>query len=349
MEFLKKFNLKTSSVLKIVGLAILAIVILVVAFRLIGSSFNSVLKKTGIYNISSQGVPSYDYTEDAISSTKYSGGNSISLSERNVVTSPSIAPTYQNNGTTGDTAEEFEVTEYNATIETRQLNNTCATITDLKKLEYVIFENANEYNHGCNYVFKVKHDKVSDILGIIKNMNPKELSENTYTIKKLVDDFTSRIDILKKKLSSIDETMRKAVNAYDDITLLATKVQDVESLAKIIDSKINIIERLTQERININAQLEQIQRSKTEQLDRLEYTYFRININENKFIDEQNIKDSWKAVIKGFVTDVNKFIQDVTVNLVVILLFILQYAIYLLILLIVAKYGWKLAKYIWKK
>ncbi len=345
MDFLTKFNLKTSNILKIAGLALLAIILVVVAFRLIGSSFNSIFEKTETNNISSQGAPSY---ESGITE-KYSAEDSVGLSIRNIGTTPGSAPVYGSGQTTGDKSEEFEVTEYNATIETRQLDKACMTVANLKAREDVIFENTKEYDRGCNYIFKVKKDKVSEILAIIKKMNPKEISENTYTIKKLIDDYTGEAEILKKKLSSIDETLKKAVGAYDDVTVLATRVQDVESLAKIIDSKINIIERLTQERININSRLERIERSKIEQLDRLEYTYFQVNVFENKFIDWKNMKDSWKTSVKEFVRDVNQVVQDITINLVSLLLHILQYVIYILILLVIAKYGWQFVKYIWKK
>src|SRR3989339_375383 len=177
---------------------------------------------------------------------------------------------------------------------------------NLKPREDVIFENASEYEKNCNYSFKVKRDSVKEILSIIESLDPKELNENTYTIKRLIEDYTSELEILQKKLNSIEETLNNAINAYDDITELATKTRDVENLAKIIDRKIRIIERLTQERININSQLERLNRSKAEQLDRLEYTYFRVYVFENKFIDREDLKDSWKTAMKSFVRDINK-------------------------------------------
>src|SRR3989339_721006 len=162
---------------------------------------------------------------------------------------------------------------------------------NLKPREDVIFENASEYEKNCNYSFKVKRDSVKEILSIIESLDPKELNENTYTIKRLIEDYT----------------------------------RDVENLAKIIDSKIRIIERLTQERININSQLERLNRSKAEQLDRLEYTYFRVYVFENKFIDREDLKDSWKTAIKSFVRDINKIAQDITINLAALLFLILEY------------------------
>ncbi len=344
MNFLHKDNLKLPVMLKIGGLTILGIVIIAFAITLLGSSFKSIMgTKRGINESYSLGQPAYDMVK------MESAGSAMGLSVRNVVSSPSPILPPNTEVTSGDDAEEFEVTEYNTTIETRNLDKSCLNISDLKSKDYVIFENSSEYDHGCDYVFKVKKDNVEEILDIIKEMNPKDLQENTYTIKKLVEDFTSRIEILEKKLASVDETLDKAVRAYDEVTVLATRIQDVETLTKIINSKVDIIERLTQERININSQLEQISRSKAEQLDRLEYTYFRVNIWENKFIDGENLKDSWKMAVKSFVRDTNQVFQDITINLLVSLFLLLQYIIYLFILLIVAKYGWKLVKYIWRK
>jgi len=343
MNFLEKNNLTVGKILKMAGLTLLGVVVLVFVLSFVGSSYNSIFRKSVSRSSGLQVAPSYNY-----GLTAGIGGNEMAYDTAKVgMPAPDLS--IRNTGVSGAKAEDFEVTEYSASIETRNLENDCKVVTDLKKLDYVIFENSSEYDKGCNYTFKVQNDHKVEILDVIKKLDPKEMVENTYTIKKQVDDYTSQIDILKKKLTSIDDTLKKATTAYDEITVLATKVQNVESLAKIIDSKINLIERLTQERMNVNAQLEQIQRSKAEQMDRLEYTYFNVNIFENKLVDGKNLKDSWKSTVQAFVQNLNKVAQDVTVNLIGWVFLVLQYAIYLLIVLVVVKYGWKLVTYIWKK
>ena len=183
----------------------------------------------------------------------------------------------------------------------------------------------------------------------LKALDPKDLSENTYTIKSQIDDFTSETEILEKKLASIDATLKSALNSYDDISAVATRNQDAASLAKIIDSKFAIIERLTLERLNISAQLERYSRTKAEQLDKLEYTYFHVNVYENKFVDGENLKDSWKASIRNFVHTVNQALQDATLNVIAFLFVIIPYIIYFFILLFIVKYIWRGARYIWNK
>ncbi|MFA5021741.1 MAG: hypothetical protein WC508_01525 [Patescibacteria group bacterium] len=347
-EFLKKMDLKPITILKIAGVILLVIILLAATFRLLGSSFNSLIGRSDIKGISVFDS-SKDYALEQIAESKpaaYGTSGGVNLSVRNVVASPKMVV---GQPTVGDEAEEFEVTEYNSLIKTRQLKKDCAVFIDLKAKDYVIFENATQSEKNCYYTFKVKNVQAEEILGVIKSLNPKDLSQNTYTIKKLVDDYTGQLEILEKKKQSINETLDSAIKSYDEITALATRTQDAASLAKIIDSKINIIERLTQERINVNEQIDLLSRSKSEQLDRLEYTYFYVSLIEDKYVDLISLKESWQAAIKEFVRDINRVAQDITVNLVVVLFYLLQYAIYFFIALIVVKYGWQLAKYIWKK
>ena len=292
------------------------------------------------------GIPmggiSYDYAQTYSEDSVMPGFGGVTLSTRNSMPIPSY-------GTTGNDAENFEVSDYNATIETRDLTGTCATVSALKARTYVIFENATESDTNCYYRFKVAHANVEEILGILKALDPKDMSENTYTIKSQIDDFTSETEILQKKRASIDQTLTSALNAYDDITEIAVKTQNAEALAKIIDSKIQTITRLTEERLNINEQLDRLSRAKAEQLDRLVYTYFGVNVYENKYFDGERIKDSWKATFKSFVESVNRSLQNATVGVLSFVFVVFPYLIYLFLLIVAAKYGWKLTKYIWEK
>ncbi|MEA3398375.1 MAG: hypothetical protein U9R06_01385 [Patescibacteria group bacterium] len=347
MEFLNKYNLTPIKILKIVGLGLLGIVVLAFVFNLLGSSFGAVTKQIapqssfGIGNLAMEDALDFDKGM-AYSKNASSYGSAVAeLSTRNIAPGQGIV--------TGDTAEDYEVTQYNARIETRQLEQVCAVVSGLKPRDYVIFENANEYDTGCNYTFKVKQENKEEILAIIEGLNPKTLTENIRTIKRQIDDYTSKEAILKNKLAVIEDTLSNAVIAYDEISRLATHERDVESLAKIIDSKIRIIESLTQQRVNVTTQLDRLSRSKAEQLDRLDYVYFYVNVYENKFVDPDVIKDSWKAAIKKFINNMNGVLQSVSVNLVYVIFMILQYLLYFFIIFLAIRYAWKYVKYIWRK
>lgn len=362
MDFLKNFEWTPMNVLKAAGLFLVALIVLSVAYNLfLRPTVETVMRDAGNFAVSQGIAPSaysggygggyyadedYLYAEKAGYGGMTEGPMSPTLSLDNIgIPMPPPSPS----GTVGGDAEEFEVTDYSVSIETRDRDDTCTEIAELKKLEYVVFESANEHERGCNYTFKVEHKRVDEVLAILETFDPKELSENTHTIKRQLDDFTSETEILKKKLGAIDETLKSALDAYGEITALATRTQNAEALAKIIDSRINIIERLTQERINVTAQLERLERGKAEQLDKLEYTYFYVNIYENKFVDGKNLADEWKNALRATVNEVNTTLQEVTLGLVALLFLLAQWLLYAFILLIVAKYGWKVVKYLWQK
>ena len=342
MKFLKDFDFSFPSILKLVGIGILGIMFILIVISLVGFAF-----RTAFFGSSSNyaepqyygGVPSSmkmmdaGYDDFAMESQ---------LSMRNIMP---IQPGYA----TGADAEDFEVTEYTGTIRTRKLDEVCVVLEDLKRYKHVIFEDSQRYDKGCSYVFKVVNERVDDVLPIIKELKPKTFQANTKTIKRNIDDYTNEVDILKKKLASVEETLSGAQRAYDEITVLATKTQDVESLAKIIDSKINLIERLTSSRITIKEQIDRLDRARAEQVDKLDYTFFRISVYEYLILDWKSLKDSWTNEFRSFVNEFNNVLQGITVNLAEFMMRLVQVVVYLFIALFVIKYGWRLVKYTWKK
>lgn len=342
MNFFENLNIKQLQVLKFAGLGVIGMIVLAFVVRLFGASFSafpSLNRLGGGATVSSYGYQAAD---------SYARGGTVAgmpeLSVRNIAPMPPTEP-----GSVGGDAEQFEATRYFGTIESRQVKETCGKIAEWKGRDYVVFESSNESDHSCSYSFKVERARAQEILDRVKELKPKDLSENVQTVQRQISDFTSEKEILEKKRASIEKTLEDAIRSYEEIAAIATRSQDAVSLAKIIESKLQIIERLTNERMNINAQLDRLERSKGEQLDQVKYTYFSLNVYENKFVDGQQLKDSWKEAVKTFVRDVNRILQEVTIGLVALVLFALQYVLYFFFALIVVKYVWQAAKYIWKK
>jgi hypothetical protein len=335
-EFWKRIKEKPGNLAKLFGIVILAIIIVVFLLSFLSSSFRgySIGESDGLsYNPKISGESAYDYAPTPSMAPSYYGGEELSLSQRNAADFV-------------DDSNQLEVSEYSASVETTNAKKVCASILEIKSLEYVIFEQSNNYKGGCTYLFKVEKDKVSDVLDIVKSLKPRNITENTAVINEVLNDYASRIEILENKLQTIDETLEMAVLSYDDII---DRSQDSDVLAKVIESKINILERLTRERINVSAELDRLTRDRANQLGRVDYSYFHVSVYENKFVDGQVIKDSWKRAVQISITSINRAIQDITVKLIASLFVVLQYVIYLLIILVVVKYGWRFGKKFWKK
>jgi hypothetical protein len=340
-DFLKQFNITTTQLVKFSLFTLIAVAVLV---------FMNVVTNQGGSGMNTLGID--DYAETSVSPSmgmpayRESDSYNQKLSVRNVTTE-SMPPIY-NGYTSGADAEAFEVKNYSAQIETRNLERDCEAIRALKARTDVIFENANEYDRGCAFTFKVEKGSVEAILAIIKDLDPKELGENTYTIKREVEDYTSAIQVYENKLASLDTTLTNALASYENITELATRTGDVESLAKIIDSKIALIERLTGARIETQNQLDAIARAKADALDRLAYTYFTVNVYESKYADGEALKESWKFAVQQFVREVNAFAQEMSIGLIMLLLFIAKVALYGTLLLLGVKFGWKFVRKTWQ-
>src|SRR3989339_234285 len=106
MEFLKNLNLKPANILKVAGLALVAIILIALAFRLIGSSLNSFSSiNTKSQNMSalkiSPGI-SESYDMD------YGGAvDAVGLSVRNITAPSTSMPPVNNGNIIGGDAEEF--------------------------------------------------------------------------------------------------------------------------------------------------------------------------------------------------------------------------------------------------
>jgi hypothetical protein len=332
-----------------------ALGIVVVVFGVIPSLFGAgrgVYLPQGTYGFTTSGLqpmmPSAAYDSSSVGGAPAMGIASYekgeSLSARNVA---SIMPPHVN-GSTGSSAEAFEVTSYSASYETAHLDDTCASISTLMAETFVVFESANAYERGCSFSFKVEKAHVDDVLAELKALDPKSLSQNTYTIEQQVSDYTSREDSLKRKLASIDDTMKSSMTAYDEITRLATQSRDAGSLASIISSKIELIRELTRERISVTDELEQLGRAKARQLDGVSYTTFSVQVTERLYIDGTSIAESWRNAMRSFVDTMNILVQDLTINLVAVTLKLVLYIAYFFVLLIGAKYVVKFAQAVWK-
>ncbi len=342
MKFFENFDWSFKSIAKIIGLLLLGVISFSIIIALFSFSFKS------LFNF---GGNNY-YPEAATQMAEFNNvydGRSLSENVQQMRTGLTIPTQIKDEFIKDDDSENFEIKEYFTSIRTRKLKENCETISKLKERDYVIFSSSEQSDKSCDFKLKVKKGNEDEIINVIKEFKPEIFNTKIETIKKIVEDYDSELDILKKKLISIEETLKNAQDAYDEITVLATKKQDVENLAKIIESKLNLIEKLSKERIDIKEQIDRFSKEKSEQLARINYSYFNINIYEDLLIDIKQIKDSWQYEIKSFVRNINGLIQDVSIHLATYTLRFVQAAIYFFISVLLVKLGWRITKKIWGK
>lgn len=122
MDFINNPNFKLSNVLKVGGIAIVVIIIISFVVNLLGTSVSSLVYNDKQTSSSRSIAPTadYGYGYDEVYEESLSAGKvAQDLSIRNVASEP-YSPY-----SAGNDAEAFEVTDYSATIEARNLESTC--------------------------------------------------------------------------------------------------------------------------------------------------------------------------------------------------------------------------------
>ncbi|TSC71806.1 MAG: hypothetical protein G01um101470_485 [Parcubacteria group bacterium Gr01-1014_70] len=345
MEIFKKFEAKLEPVfiLKTAGIILLLIIGFAFVLGMLRSTKLSLMDVPGGSSVPGMGGAQRD--DYALESPSMSEKGNVSMGAPERYISP--VPPPSGGYVSGSDAEEFDVTEYTIKFETDNIIPICSAISDLKTRKDVVFESAHEYDRGCNYTFKALYHEANDIIAMVKGFHPKDFSENTYTIKRILEDVTSEIEILKRRHAAIEETLENAIQSYDKIMAIASGADNADALAKLIEGKLRIIERLTQERIQVASQLGYALRAEADQRDRLLYAYFNVQAVENVFVDKEAIKDSWNMAVRKFVRDVNDVLQGVTVRFAVFLLTVIEWALYAFAVLFIAKFGWHITKDLW--
>ncbi|NBD74413.1 hypothetical protein GVX82_05230 [Patescibacteria group bacterium] len=247
----------------------------------------------------------------------------------------------------GANAEAFEVRSYDVYVETRAFTRTCEAVAALKPRPEVIFERAAQGESRCSFRFKVELDAADGVLAELAALDPKRLSQSTDSIKQEVDDFLSRIDILTQNLAAVEAVLQEAQEDYDELSALATSEGDTETLATSIERKLALLDELRQRRERVRAELDRLNRTKAEQLDRLSYALFRVEVAEFQLVDREALADSWKRELQQFARTFNDFLQSFTLGFLTSVLWLLLIGLYLLLGVGVVKLGWRIVKRIW--
>lgn len=328
MKILQNFDWSFKSIAKIFGLVIWWILVVTVVISLLSLSFNTMFNWWMMRDWYWWWYPMREPMMEKSMSL---------LNQDDVRQSPWWA-----------TEEDYEIKDYSADIKTSNKDEICADFSSLKSKDYVIFENSNNWDNSCYFRFKVLKENEKEIIAKIEGYKPEYFNVNIQTIKRQVENFETEIDILNKKLRSVEDTITEAQKSYDELMVLATEKQDTESLAKIVDSKLNLFNNLTNQRQDIRSKIQRYSRDKSLQLEKLKYSFFNVNVIANLIVDWKEIKNSWKYQVQEFVSDLNNIAQDLTVNLVNYIVRFFQVVVYFFISLFILKLVWFFTKKIWK-
>ncbi len=342
VENWKSFSLSRKIVICIVGVVIAVVLLLVITFIKATFGYSMGLTQGGMVPQMSMPVPrqpSYGaVTNIASSKVAYDsyGGNDSS-------------PVMYEQASVTEDAELYEVTSYQATIESRTMEEDCLTVQNLKADDAIIFLSSNVGKTSCSFNFKAKKSASQKALDAINGLDPKQLTENVHTIEDTLINYDRRKVILENKLKTIDSILTEAVASYQEVSRLAVQTGSVTNLRQAINDKVDIVERLTQKKLAIEQELSSISNSSSSDLEETNYAQFSVYIVKDAYIDKDSLVSSWKSEIKRLVREINNSIQAITIGFLSILFVIVKYILYLLVTVVLLKYLKKIIVMIWNK
>lgn len=241
----------------------------------------------------------------------------------------------------GPDAEEYEHKSYAANYETRKFEHTCNAIEALKPQDYVVFTSSSLGERSCAYSFNVESTHTDDVVATLKALNPRDWDESSYTVERSVEDATSEIMILKRKLESVTETLAEAEKAYDAAMTQARNGADYSAIAQIVNSKISIIERLSQQKIAIQSQIDRYEKNLGRTTDQVEYTSFSVSVSKRVVIDWESIGNTWRYELDDFIMNINKALHHLTFGLMLLVVAVIRWIIYAGVILIAIRIVWQ--------
>ncbi len=308
--YIKNFDWSVGSIMKVFGIGMLSLVALSVGLTILGALLSFGQRTISMINpsygelsySSARGMSAPSMMMQKVANYAPMGGGAMMAEESYSVAAdmampgmPGVSqmmPMPQVNGSRN--AELYQRAGYSASYETRKFKETCTAIEDLKPLSYVLFDSANNGERYCSYSFRVEKDKTDEIVAKLKALNPKDWNVSVESVAQGIENTSDRVDILKRRLASIESTLDEAEAAFTRLSALATQNARVTDLTTIITQKLSMVERLTNEKLSLEEQIRQYSGSKDDQMEVTTYSHFSVSVSKWNAVDWQSVKDSWK-------------------------------------------------------
>lgn len=364
--YIKNFDWSVGSVMKVFGIGMLSLVALSVGFTILGALLSFGQRTISMINpsygelsySSARGMSAPSMMMQKVANYAPMGGGMMAEESYSVAADMAMPgmpgmsqmmPMPQVNGSRN--AELYQRAGYNASYETRKFKETCAAIEDLKPLSYVLFDSASNGERYCSYSFRVEKEKTDEVVAKLKELDPKEWNVSIESVAQGIENTSDRVDILKRRLASIEATLNEAEAAFTRLSALATQNARVTDLTNIITQKLSMVERLTNEKLSLEEQIRQYSGSKDDQMEVTTYSHFSVSVSKWNAVDWQSLKDSWKYKVQETLRSMSDTVGSILLTIPALILTFIWYglifALTILSFTVFAKYMLKAVKSIW--
>lgn len=244
--------------------------------------------------------------------------------------------------------EAYETTDYNISARTRQFDEFCSSVRALKIQDQFDFRNISETSNHCSATFYTEEEHVGTVLATFEQFSGVDVNRNTNSVTRQRDRLESQTDILQQQLASVERTLAAAETDFDSVIAIARTEGNASELANAIRQKLQMVDSLTQRKINLTSQLSNLYRQAQDLEERIDAVQFYVSaspvIHSSPGEHERKWANAWHELTDAF----TQTLIGLTTGLGIFLLAVIQYGVYILIVIVILRYLWKFLRKLWK-
>jgi len=243
--------------------------------------------------------------------------------------------------------EDFETTNYNLSGRLKDFNTACNALTTLKANDRFHFKSLSTNLNSCYATFYTEEAFAGEAIANLQ-FNGVTVSRNTQSVTRHRENIASQASIIRQQLVSVENTLAEAELAYDEIAVFAREERDVSEYSQAIDAKLRQIDQLTNRKISLTSQLDSIAQQAADLEERIGVVEISVNYSRSFTLNPDKTSRAWEQAWETLSDTWTNFGIGLTAYFGVFLLYALQYGLYLLVLILLARFGWKVVRMIWK-
>lgn len=257
-------------------------------------------------------------------------------------------PTTPNTGGYTANLEQYETTDYQVTGRVKAFELFCDTLETLKADDRYDFRTLQSSLNNCRATFYSEEQYANDVLTQLQQYEGVQTSRITESVTRHREQIQSRSNIIRQQLNSVTSTLYEAEQAYDEIAAFARAERDTETYSEAITEKLRQVDQLTQRKISLTSQLDTLAQQAADLNERVGVVQINVSVSRSYTLNPDKAAREWEQAWEMLTDTWTSFGIWLTVYLGIFLLFVAQWSLYLVILLVLARLGYKLARRIWK-
>lgn len=244
--------------------------------------------------------------------------------------------------------EDYETTDYNVSGRLSDLSSACSVLGTLKARDDVHFKRLSQNKNNCSAYFFVEEASTADVVTQLGSIKGVDISSLTESVTRRRTEIKNQTTIVQEQLNSVERTLDEAKVQYDYIAEVARESTDAAALTEAIRDKLQIIDDLTERRIMLTSQLQQLNQQGVDLEERIGMVAFNVSLTRTFVVDSDRFTREWEAAWRELRDQFTSVLIGVTAYLGIFLLWVVQLTVYGLILVVLARFLWKLVRKIWQ-